>query len=46
MAKFDMKAHETKMRLILNPPIPAVTQMGLPNLADRIKAMGKKPQKV
>lgn len=40
--KFDMKVHEEKMRLILNPPIPVVTQTGLPNLQEKIKAMGKK----
>ena len=43
--KFDMKVHEEKMRAILNPPAPLVTQAGLPNLADKIKEMGKKQGK-
>ena len=39
--KFDLKAHEAKMRVILNPPPPVVTELGLPNLAEKIKSLGR-----
>ena len=40
--KFSIKDYEEQIRAILNPPAPAVTQAGLPNLAGKIKEMGKK----
>ena len=42
MPKFNIKAHEAKMMMILNPPPSLVTQTGMPNLSEQIKTMGKK----